>query len=1656
MKKLTFLLICLLTFLTVFAGEVTEAEALQKAQKFMQVKHFRQQNLRRAQQLETSNAYYIFNVENNGGFVIVAGDDRMTDILGYSNYGSLNPQNVPMNVKWLLRYYQKVASNLSDHPYKTPTSMRSMMPAISPLITTTWDQGAPYNDLCPVYNGHRCITGCVATAMAQVINYNRWPQGPTNIVEAYTSQPSGIEMPQLEPTEFTWDNMTNADISRLMLYCGQAVRMEYGVDASGATPVMIAPALINVFGYSQTTHQVLRSSYDDDGWELLMYNELAEGRPIIYDGQGSGGGHEFVCDGYDGNGLFHINWGWSGNEDGFFALTNLNTGSGDYNSDQSATISIQPPTGNVVNRPKAVVKEVYYGGSRYVSRHANGSFTNISVSSALVSDLSVSTSFQIGYGLYDSDGLQQVVYEESHTFPVGEEYRMDATFAIPSTIYDGTYRIVPICRTDETAKWLATANSSDYYLEIKIEGQWMRLRTFMLSWEERTIVDMGVTIVDGITYSVYNQNDRGRATIISFGDSKPKGVLNIPSQISYKSKDYYVRKIEENLLYDCPDLTSLSLSATYIPYIGGYPNLSTLELREGTCKMNAIVDCNHLESIDFPKSLSTIDNGVRWCSKLKTIRYKNPRQFTFNFYPQWNTESMPALKDVYFASPEPPVFTWKEGNFVVNPNTTIRVPMGSKADYEEAGWRGWNIVDDQPIPEVNGIEWGYCNGDELTPYSIFDECGDNDGEYAIHVPAEMLAPYIGQIISHIQFYQPTQACDYVFITKPGTDYILKQKADVLENAWMDIELLQPYTITGDELYVGVGRHGLISTYFSSVDVSAPDGLWYRAMGADHTQGMEPGTWKYVPAQNNNFEHPIPLKFVISGENLALDVAVQDIHVKKSAEKEDHYDVTMTVQNHSQEVVKSFVVEWDVDGGNQGSKTLEADLLPGRSTEAGFNFEATFPDRYHKLNYQVTKVNGKDDALSVNSAGTIAFASSDTPIEDGVQIVNNVELKEEQLWWKNYDPKTYEDGVGADVYPVGKQLVGIRYHTAIYVPFNLVGGEGTTVDGISIYRNTLAMQNVTVWVSTCLPESEMFADVEILDVPNSQLATEPFRDHQVAFKHYHVIPEGGLYVGYSFDITKDMMNAGYPFQSTNSEKNRKGAFWVKDNLQQKWEDLTPRFGNLRVELLFGGGNFIRNAVKIQDFNYASAVLKGKAQAEVKLNNEGADKVNSISYRVTGTKGNSYEKDANIFIRPFYSKEVTLELDADPVQGYDEKTITITKVNGVSNTVKEGTTDHGTLFTLTKEPDVIVVFEEKTSSSFEHSPVGISVREKVKENYGDKVLPIVIHYLDAMELNEYQEIRNLTNCPVAYVNRKKPVDIYEGAYVESDDGSYCYGERFGINRDIRNAMNQVVPGSVSVYAVWADEDHNKFDINTDTQFEMDADNLPFRLGFVLLEDGLFGEGAGWTIGNYFSESGNWYNDPIFDKWVSMPSQIEGLKFDYVPVAAWSPYKGIEGTIPTSVKAGQVNPYIFRADITRNSLIQDKTKLRAVALLLDKNTGRIINAGQTIIHEPGTKFKLTYMIDDKVFKETMYEYGATITPEPQPEGDYATFEWKDLPQTMPAHDVVVYASYTSGIAEMLMDFQHNIRIYSPNGKKLNKLQKGLNIVILYDGTVKKVIVE
>lgn len=324
--------------------------------------------------------FYVFNMTDKGGFVIVSNESETTPILGYSETGSieLDPDKMPENMRnWLQGYADEIAWLQKQENYgkikiksvnNTKARTRShATKAIEPLVKTTWDQGVPYNNLCPPYSNTRnCATGCVATAMAQVMNYHQWPTAQTATIPAYTDS-YGEQRSQLDPTTFDWDKMIPnysgsytddqaTAVATLMKYCGYSVEMDYDYE-SGSTTDMVAIALKSYFDYNTTTQWVSRNYYTYDKWKDLIYYELEHGRPVVYGGQSSGGGHEFVCDGYkyqNGDDYFHINWGWSGYNDEYYLLSSLNPfgeqGIGGSTSDdgfhygQDAVIGIQKST----------------------------------------------------------------------------------------------------------------------------------------------------------------------------------------------------------------------------------------------------------------------------------------------------------------------------------------------------------------------------------------------------------------------------------------------------------------------------------------------------------------------------------------------------------------------------------------------------------------------------------------------------------------------------------------------------------------------------------------------------------------------------------------------------------------------------------------------------------------------------------------------------------------------------------------------------------------------------------------------------------------------------------------------------------------------------------------------------------------------------------------------------------------------------------------------------------------------------------------------------------------------------------------------------------------------------------------------------------------
>lgn len=320
------------------------------------------------------NGAYLYNLAS-GGYIVLSADDIAYPLLGYSDQGSINLSEMSPELKWWLEEYSRqiewaVSRNLS--PAKTVGYDESWT-AIAPLVTTRWNQDAPYNDQCPQLkaNGPRCYAGCVAVSMAQVMKYHNYPEvGEGLLSNTDKGRPSLLN---LSTHPIDWDNMLNVyskgdytqeqgdAVAFLMKACGYSVNMNYGTSASGTSGMNIGPALRDNFNYDQNCRGEYRCPYSTNEWAAKVYDNLKNVGPLVINGQSPfDGGHSFVCDGYDGNGYFHINWGWGGYSDGYFLLDALNPdaqgiggASGGFNFSQNAIFGIQPPTG--------APKEVVYG-----------------------------------------------------------------------------------------------------------------------------------------------------------------------------------------------------------------------------------------------------------------------------------------------------------------------------------------------------------------------------------------------------------------------------------------------------------------------------------------------------------------------------------------------------------------------------------------------------------------------------------------------------------------------------------------------------------------------------------------------------------------------------------------------------------------------------------------------------------------------------------------------------------------------------------------------------------------------------------------------------------------------------------------------------------------------------------------------------------------------------------------------------------------------------------------------------------------------------------------------------------------------------------------------------------------------------------------------
>lgn len=525
MRTHTLLLFLLLVAMPVLAENRSFRQAREIAERHAAKNgaHIGLQSVKRAKVLNkqqsttSSRGYYVFPHDGNCGYTIVSGDDRMPEIVGYSTTDTYSEENMPDGMKHLMQAYEAMATALANGDAKAERCLAEKealaadstyrQPRVAPLLADiAWGQTEPYNNLCPMYDDQRrTLNGCVPTAMAQLMIYYQYPQTLKSDIPAYQTETYQLNMPSVSAGErYDWDNMlpqysgsaytaaqANA-VAKLMYHCGLSVKADYGPSSTSA--LCTPNVLVKYWGYDPDVIKFLyRKNFSLREWTAILDAELQASRPVYYSGFSPTIGHAFLCDGADGDGLYHINWGWSGWSNGYFDITVLNS---DYSGVESATaptdgynhscymiVGIMPDNGvadaPLIETPLLKALDNERVGCELLTTEradANGSF-RLSIAADFLNDEEAAFDGYAGVGLKDENGIY-LPLSTSKIYLEGREengsYYAPLTFEIDYSFPKGRTRIYQIYSTDGET-WQQCGNSGKLFYEFDATDTTLRM-----------------------------------------------------------------------------------------------------------------------------------------------------------------------------------------------------------------------------------------------------------------------------------------------------------------------------------------------------------------------------------------------------------------------------------------------------------------------------------------------------------------------------------------------------------------------------------------------------------------------------------------------------------------------------------------------------------------------------------------------------------------------------------------------------------------------------------------------------------------------------------------------------------------------------------------------------------------------------------------------------------------------------------------------------------------------------------------------------------------------------------------------------------------------------------------------------------------------------
>lgn len=484
---------------------------------------------------------YVFN--NKSGFVVISADDELPAVLAYGTSRPYDAQTAPPAMKAMLEAYHYAATRTVKTRADIPTHAD-----ISPMIKTNWDQLAPYNNECPTdgETGEKCPTGCVATAMAQLMYYYKWPNTFNwDVMKAtYSSTDSGEAVDA---------------VAKLMADVGKNVFMSYASGASSANEIDACEALRYNYGYAETTDLIERSCYTVKAWDEAVYNELKANRPVFYVGvstsSGQGvSGHAFILDGYqvkDNIGYFHVNWGWSGSSDDYFLISLLdpdeqytggNAGSSGYSFMQAALVGVGK--GDMSSEKSTCLSEysckIFSDKGTYTRQSSEADFPGIQLLLEfynLSGPTDASRYYDVAYGLYQDQTLVEIidsvslkeVYADPLKYGYGASEFRTNSLAFGKGLTDGTYQLRLLCRESGKKKWHRAIYSTCRYVELNINGNTMTTNCYgKFSEEDVSKFEINSVSVSedcevgkpiAITVNVTDKNRTNNAPIFLYGNA---------------------------------------------------------------------------------------------------------------------------------------------------------------------------------------------------------------------------------------------------------------------------------------------------------------------------------------------------------------------------------------------------------------------------------------------------------------------------------------------------------------------------------------------------------------------------------------------------------------------------------------------------------------------------------------------------------------------------------------------------------------------------------------------------------------------------------------------------------------------------------------------------------------------------------------------------------------------------------------------------------------------------------------------------------------------------------------------------------------------------------------------------------------------------------